>query len=236
VSLPRANVTARKYNVAVLRAVLFDFDGLILDTETPEVQILKEVFAEHGQEFPDEYWIQALGRGADQLMDPPMILLQKMCGKEMDCEALERERRKKTVALIELEPIRPGVQDLLLEIKERGLKAGIASSSKHPWVDGHLERLGLLGLFDKIVCADDVARAKPHPDLYQELVGELGVGPDECFALEDSPNGIKGAKAAGLKVVAVETPLSRKLDLSDADVKVATLAGMSLDELWALCN
>ncbi len=218
----------------VLRAVLFDFDGLILDTETPEVEILKAVFADHGQEFPDEYWIQALGRGADQLLDPPMVVLQRLCGREIDCQALEVERRRQTEAIIELEPVRPGIKDLLLEMRERGILAGVASSSKHAWVDTHLKRLGLFDQFDKIVCAGDVPRAKPFPDLYARLVEVLEVNLDECFALEDSPNGIKGAKAAGLKVVAIETPLSRKLDLSEADAKLPTLAGVDLDHLWNL--
>ncbi|MEZ0326858.1 MAG: HAD family hydrolase [Fimbriimonas sp.] len=220
----------------MLRAVLFDFDGLILDTETPEVQILREMFADFGQEFPDEYWIQALGRGADRLLDPPMVFLQKMCGRTLDCDALEKERRRQTEALIDLEPVRPGIRELLLEIRQRKLLAGIASSSMHSWVEGHLKRLGLFEVFDKIVCADDVQNAKPAPDLYLKLIQELGVGPEECFALEDSPNGIKGAKVAGLRVVAVETPLSRRLDLSEADAKLPSLAGMGSDQLWELVS
>ncbi len=167
-------------------------------------------------------------------MDPPMVFLQRLSGRNLDCEALERERRRQTEALIDLEPIRPGVLELLIEIREQGIIAGVASSSKHSWVDPHLRRLGLSVFFSKIVCAGDVPRAKPFPDLYLKLVEELLIGPDECFALEDSPNGVKGAKAAGLRVVAIETPLSRKLDLSEADAVLPSLAGTSLEELWAL--
>jgi HAD superfamily hydrolase (TIGR01509 family) len=215
----------------VLRAVLFDFDGLILDTETPEVEILKQVFAEHGQEFPDEYWIHALGRGADQMMESPEQLLQRMCGRDFDCEALHKEVRARTVAIIEQEPIRPGVEELLTEIKERGLRVGIASSSHHWWVDGHLRRLGIFHVFDKIVCAGDVPRAKPFPDLYLRLMEELGPTPAQCFALEDSPNGIKGARAAEVPVIAVPNPLSRRLDLSEADARVETLSGLGVADL-----
>jgi HAD superfamily hydrolase (TIGR01509 family) len=218
----------------VLRAVLFDFDGLILDTETPEVEILRQVFAEHGQKFPDEYWIHALGRGADQITEKPAQLLKRLCGADWEVEDMHKEIRARTVALIEQEPVRPGVEDLLLEIKDRGLLCGIASSSHHWWVDGHLQRLDILEVFDAIVCAGDVARAKPYGDLYQKLARDLGVSSDESFALEDSPNGIKGAKAAGLRVVAVENPVSRLLDLSEADARIPTLRGFGLDELWAL--
>jgi HAD superfamily hydrolase (TIGR01509 family) len=168
------------------------------------------------------------------MMERPMQLLERLCGIEKDCEALERDQRARTVALIEQEPVRPGIETLLTEIKERHLLCGIASSSKHGWVDGHLKRLGLFGTFDKIVCADDVARAKPFPDLYQRLMEELNVTTEECFALEDSPTGVKGAKAAGVKVVAIQNPLSRQLDLSEADAVLPTLAGCTLDDLWRL--
>jgi HAD superfamily hydrolase (TIGR01509 family) len=218
----------------VLRAVLFDFDGLILDTETPEVEILREVFAEHGQEFPDSYWIHALGRGADQFSERPAKLLKRLTNSDFDSDEMHREIRRRTIARIEQEPIRPGVEDLLIEIAERNLIAGVASSSGHPWVDGHLQRLGILSNFRRVVCAGDVPRAKPYGDLYLKLMEELGVDSSECFALEDSPNGVKGALAAGVRVIAVENPLSDMLDLSEANAKIPSLAGVGLDELWMM--
>jgi HAD superfamily hydrolase (TIGR01509 family) len=215
----------------MLKAVLFDFDGLILDTETPEVEVLRQVFAEHGETLPEEYWTHAFGRGADQIAEKPMQLMARLCGRELDVPSLELEQRRRTVELIHEQPIRPGVVSLLEQIRGAGLKYGIASSSRHDWVEGHLDRLGLLPWFSTIVCADDVLRAKPYPDLYLLLMSKLAISAEECFALEDSPNGIRAAKDAGLFVIAVQNPLSARLDLSAADRVFPSLDGLSLSDL-----
>jgi HAD superfamily hydrolase (TIGR01509 family) len=124
----------------------------------------------------------------------------------------------------------PGVLDRVHEAKSMGLRLGVASSSKHSWVDAHLERLALIGYFDRIVCADDVERAKPFPDLYVRCCELLGAQPDNTVALEDSVNGAKAARDAGLYVVAVPTHLTVREELA-ADLIVDSLEDVSLAAL-----
>jgi len=107
----------------------------------------------------------------------------------------------------------------------------VASSSHHRWVDGHLARLGLLDSFEAVLCAGDVPRAKPFPDLYQAACDALGVSPSVALALEDSPNGIRAAKDAGLYCIAIPNPMTSRLDLSHADRIRDSLEGTTFDHL-----
>jgi HAD superfamily hydrolase (TIGR01509 family) len=218
----------------VLKALIFDFDGLIVDTETPEVEIWRQVFVEHGTEFPDEYWINAIGRGADQILETPVQVLQRCCTGPVEAEAVKADHHRRVMAAIHAQPPRPGIVALLEDAKKCGLKTGVASSSKHPWVDGHLERLGLTHWFDAITCADDVERAKPFPDLYLKACERLGVEPHEAVALEDSPNGIAAARAAGVFVATYPNTLTRLLDISAANHRVDTLEGVTCAMLGEL--
>lgn len=211
----------------MLRALIFDFDGLIVDTETPEVEIWREVFLEHGTVFPDEYWINAIGRGADQILETPAQVLQRCCSTPIEAAVVKADHHRRVMAAINAQPPRPGIVALLEDARKCGLKVGVASSSKHAWVDGHLARLGLADRFDAITCADDVARAKPFPDLYLKACERLGVAPSEAVAIEDSPNGIAAARAAGVFVTTYPNTLTRLLDISVADHRVETLEGVT---------
>jgi HAD superfamily hydrolase (TIGR01509 family) len=131
------------------------------------------------------------------------------------------------MAAINAQPPRPGIVALLDDARACGLKIGVASSSKHAWVDGHLARLGLSDRFDAITCADDVARAKPFPDLYVKACERLNVDVKEAVAIEDSPNGIAAARAAGVFVTTYPNTLTRYLDVSAADHRVETLEGVT---------
>jgi beta-phosphoglucomutase-like phosphatase (HAD superfamily) len=114
-----------------------------------------------------------------------------------------------------------------------GLKLAVASSSRHDWVDAYLSRLGLLDRFDAILCADDVTRTKPDPELYAAAVYRLGVETAAAIAIEDSPNGLRAARAAGLFCVATPNPMTALLPLDEADVVVASLSDLPLPELLA---
>ncbi len=208
---------------------MFDFDGLILETETPEVRSWEAVFRHYGAEYPESYWRYTLGRGAEQVMKEPYDLLVEQGVRAGREEVLQRRGHVLAELIAELD-ILPGVIDRIREALALRIKLGVASSSKHAWVDAHLDRIGLLPMFDQIVCADDVERAKPFPDLYRLCCDRLGVSPRRSVAFEDSANGALAAKEAGLYVVAVPTHLTNRKDLV-ADRIVDSLADITLAEL-----
>jgi HAD superfamily hydrolase (TIGR01509 family) len=214
-----------------LRALFFDFDGLIVDTESPEVEIWQEIFAEHGLEFPDENWMNSIGRGADQIAEKPLQLLTRLLDGRLDPAVVDADYRRRVTRRIEEMPVLPGVVELAREARSAGIPAWVVSSSYHAWVDGHLARLGIAGLFDRTVCREDAARAKPFPDLYLKACELAGVEPCDAVALEDSVNGLEAANAAGLLSVAVPNKLTARLDLSHAHCAIASLEELSVDIL-----
>lgn len=210
----------------MFEAAIFDFDGLILDTETPELRSWEETFRYYGAEYPEWYWRFALGRGAEQVSKQPYDLLVEQGVAASQEEVLHRRGQTLARMLSDLE-ILPGVLDRIHEAQSLGIRLGVASSSRHPWVDGHLDRLGLIGFFEHIVCAGDVERAKPAPDLYLRCCELLEVAPRKSVAFEDSVNGTKAAREAGLYVVGVPTHLTIREEM-EADVVLDSLEQFSL--------
>jgi HAD superfamily hydrolase (TIGR01509 family) len=212
----------------LIRALIFDFDGLILDTEGPIYQSWAEVYEAHGVDLPFELWVKTVGSSNDAFH--PQVHLEERIGSKLPQDVIDR-RIERRVELVLAQPLLAGVADLVASAAAIGLKLGVASSSSREWVSGHLERLGLLGPFECLRCRDDVEHVKPEPDLYLAVLDCLGVGVDEAVAIEDSPNGIMAAKRAGLPCVAVPNPLTAGLDLSGADVRLRSLADVTLSEL-----
>jgi len=216
-----------------LRALLFDFDGLIVDTETPALASWRELYAEHGHELTLERWSAAVG--TIDGFDPVAHLRELAGGVDLD-EALAR-RTARELELVEVEQLRPGVLEYLEEARRRGLAAAIVSSGSRPWIDRHLARLERAEHFEHIVTADgDAARAKPQPVLYLEALARLGVAADDAVAFEDSPNGVRAAKAAGLFCVAVPNSVTAALGLDEADVVVSSLAELPFARLLELAG
>lgn len=215
----------------MIRALIFDFDGLILDTETPEYASWQEVYQAQGHDLPIWLWAQDVGCGHDADKFAPYVHLEGLLGGAMDRDGVRAARRDRYAALVQAEVVRPGVADYLREARARGLKIGCASSSDCAWVSGHLRRLGLWAFFDALRCADDVVRIKPDPELYNAVLDALGVGAGEAVALEDSPNGVRAARAAGVFCVVVPNPLTRRLPLGHADKRVDSLADLPLGQL-----
>jgi len=217
----------------MFKAIVFDFDGLILDTEGPVYRSWLEVYEAHGQELPFERWVQIVG--STTLEFHPQHHLEERLGRPLPQEVLDRRIGRRTELVLAQKTL-PGVVELIDEARAAEIKLGVASSSTAEWVTGHLARLGILDRFDCIRCRDDVAHAKPEPDLYLAVLRCLGVAASDAFAIEDSPNGIAAAKSAGLRCVAIPNPITSGLDLSQADLVVGTLAGLSMAELGERLN
>jgi HAD superfamily hydrolase (TIGR01509 family) len=213
----------------MIKAVIFDFDGLILETEGPIYQSWQEIFEGHGLQLSFDYWSTIVGT-TDVEMEP-IELLEKDLGRALDREALEVGRWQREHELILGRPILPGVLDYLESARRLELKIGLASSSPCEWVEGHLSRLGLIDYFESIKASDDVERTKPDPALYLAVLFELGVAPREAVALEDSPNGVTAAKRAGMYCVAVPNELTGRLPINGADLRLESLADLPLEVL-----
>ena len=219
----------------MIRALIFDFDGLILETEEPIFLTWQELYASFGFTLRFEQWASIIGttRGG---FDPPAEL-ERLTGRHLDWEVLEARRQQRELALIARQPILPGVEQALQDARRLGLKIGLASSSSCRWVDGHLRQRGLRGFFDVVRAADDVRLTKPDPELYLAVLSELGVLAEQAVAFEDSPNGIRAAKAAGMRCVAVPNRLTGQLSLAEADLRLDSLADLPLEALLqALSN
>jgi len=215
----------------VIKALLLDFDGTIVDTESIDLRTWHEVFEAHGVAVPADRFALRIGTltGPDEL-DELDALLDAPC----DRDAIAETRRRREHELLELEPLRPGVRELLEEARARGISLAIVSSSTRSWVERNLRRLGLLDGWATVVCADgDTTRCKPSAALYLEALEALGVEASEAIAIEDSPNGIAAAHAAGIFCVAFPNDVTRGLDLSQADLVVESLEDVPLGELLA---
>jgi len=214
-----------------IRAFLFDFDGLILDTETASRAGWAWLYREHGYELPPEKWALMVGTvdGWD-----PMGHLETLVGEPLEAEALNERRYAHELSLLEAEELRPGIAEYLAAAERHGLKRAIVSSASRRWIDLHLARLERAIGWDAIVTADhDAERAKPRPTLYLEALDLLEVSPDEAVVFEDSPNGIRAAKAASIFVVGIPNTVTRELGLDEADLVVESLADLPPDDLLA---
>jgi len=219
----------------MIRGIIFDFDGLILETEGPVYQSWVELFQEYGAELPFDVWSTIIGTSDLEHFDPISMLEEKL-GRKLDREAIAPRRHDRELELVHQQPILPGVLEVIAEARELGLKMGIASSSDREWVVGHLKRLGLYRHFGVIHTSDDVRRTKPDPELFILALNSLGLKPAEAIVFEDSPNGISAAKSAGIFTVAVPNPLTRRLKVDHADLRLDSLADLPLSDILSRAN
>jgi HAD superfamily hydrolase (TIGR01509 family) len=217
----------------MFRALIFDFDGTILDTETPECGSWQALYAEHEYTFPLSEFHAAVGRGYDPNVFEPLSNLHRLLGGASPPERLKDRQRAHFQALILGQETRPGVRDWLAEAGTLGWGRAVASSSERLWIDRHLPRLGLDSQFDAIRTKDDVGpgRTKPHPDLFLAACDALGVSPERAIVIEDSENGVKAARAAGCFTVAVPNPMTAHMDFSLADLVLPSLDERKLKSL-----
>lgn len=213
-----------------IEALLFDFDGIVIDTEVPELTAWQEVFEEHGHTLSLAEWAACVGTvgGFDAVGR-----LQELLGRPLDDpRGLDERRRTRLMELVAAEGLRPGVAAYLDRGLELGLQVAIVSSSTTDWITSNLARVGRAEGWAGIHCANgDVGRAKPLPCLYEEALAALGVDAGAAVAFEDSPNGIRAAKAAGIFCVVVPNAVTREFDLGEGDLLIESFEDMPLDEV-----
>jgi HAD superfamily hydrolase (TIGR01509 family) len=213
----------------MIDAVVFDFDGLILDTEWAEFRASVETFNRYGGELTEEEFSHITGSDWDGYE----ALVERATRPLPPREELRAAHDARTRELHKELDVLPGVTSWLDAARGAGFGIAIASTSSERWVTEHLDRLGLRGYFHALSCCGlgKVFPAKPAPDCYLNACDLLGVSPRRALAIEDSRNGVTAAKAAGLYCLAVPNPLTRRLDLSAADAQLESLAEATLDEV-----
>lgn len=223
-------VTSRR---RVLEAVVFDFDGLIVDSETPIFRATAAALAGLGHRLTIEGWATVVGHGEED----SFRALQSAVGATLDRSAYEAAYAAQDRSWRETVPALPGVVELLEALAEAQIPCGVASSSSSTWVEGHLDRLGLRHLVGAVATADRVGgRSKPAPDTYLLACADLGARPAGSVALEDSAPGIAAALAAGLTAVAVPSEITRHTDLRAARRSVPDLTHLTPSILAALLD
>jgi len=214
-------------------AVVFDFDGLIVDSETPEFEAHRQIFAEHGVELTAEEW-----RGEVGIWSATrnwFTKLGEIIGRPVDTVALREEKRRRFWQVIKMEPL-PGVRALLDELHAAAVPLALASSSEAWWINRATAQLDVTRYFRAIVTGDDVTHRKPHPEGYLVAAHRLGVAPARCVAIEDSQFGLAAAKAAGMKAVAIPNWLTAEHDLDAADLRVTDATELSAAILAQLAD
>ena len=214
-----------------LAAIVFDFDGLIVDTENPGFISWQEIYQEFGATLRIDDWRHATGYVGG--FDPAIHLEQILC-RRLDWSQLVPKREARNWELTLQAKALPGIEPLLRNARERQLRIGVASNSENGWVEGGLRRLGLRDYVDTVVTRDMVVNPKPAPDIYLKTVQTLQVEPGNAVALEDSEPGCTAAKQAGLRAVAIPNRFSERQDLTVADLVVKSATDLNLDLLAAL--
>lgn len=218
-----------------LSAVVFDFDGIILDSETVEFESHRRIYERCGVVLTPDEWCAQIGLWNDTDEQRWHARLCRRSPGAPDWPAFQAEKSGLCAELVPSAPMR-GIRELLVELETSGVPAAIASTSPRSWVVPATERLGLARLFRAIVSGDDVAARKPAPDLYLEAARRLAVDPARAVALEDSAPGIAAARAAGMRAVAIPHWLTERHDLSGAHLRVAHAGELTLARLAALLD
>ncbi len=217
----------------MIEAIVFDFDGTLVDTETPQFHAMQSVYNDHGLDLDPTWWASFIGT----LTDATEAALDRLTPEVAVSRAFlyDSARERYREALHKSGP-RPGVEALLAECRSAGVKVAIATNAPKSWVQRHLNRVQLADWFDTIVSVDEVRYGKPHPEPYSTACHKIGALPQRCVAVEDSPTGVASAVAAGLFTVAVRCFPAASVDLSQAHVELDSLANVDLDGLFRMLS
>jgi putative hydrolase of the HAD superfamily len=200
-------------------ALVFDFDGLLMDTETTSLRVWQHLWRWHGLELDEDTFFAPHG---GDLLAERYAALAAAVGPGYDHEASHARRiayRDELHAVLELSD---GIGAWLDEARDLGLRLAVASSSPRDWIVDHLSRVGYLDRFELLACGDEVAAVKPAPDVYLLAVERLGVAADRAVAFEDTAHGVAAARAAGLRCIAIPHPNADPALFTAADVLLAS--------------
>ncbi len=216
------------------KALIFDFDGTVQDTESAEFQAWQEVVRKRGHEITHEIYGSVVGNMATTTAAFDWISSHYGLGliREVDLPAIIQ----RSLEIRSQQSPRPGVVEYLKSARKNGLALAIASSSNRSWIDAHLNFIKLTGEFDVISTADDVANIKPDPELFLLTLERLGITSDQAIVFEDSPNGLKAARAAGITTVAVPNDVTRYYNFDGADLIIPSMAEVPLPDLLTKLN
>ncbi|MFX3631550.1 MAG: HAD family hydrolase [Candidatus Pristimantibacillus sp.] len=215
----------------MIKGIVFDFDGLIIDTESAWYEALKEIYEEHEAYLPLETWVKCVGTSHDAF--DPYLHLQEILERPVDMEELKQIVAQKHDWIMQARDLRPGVESYLQAAQQLGLKIGIASSSHRAWVERFTHQFNIYDYFSCMRTADYVEKVKPDPELYVQALEALDLQPEEAIAFEDSPNGAKAAHAAGLHVVIVPNTVTGELTFGPHVLRLNSMADQTLEEVIA---
>lgn len=213
----------------MIRAIVFDFDGLILETERPQYEAWRQVYASYHRPLPEQAWLDVMGKPVRIDLFPRRLAAELQ--RDLDLDAVIAQYRLVVARRLAEQPTQPGVREIIRGARAMDMPLAVASGSTRRWVDGHLERLGLLEHFQCTVCCEDTDSHKPDPAPYLHACELLGVEPAQSLALEDTALGVTAAKAAGMLAVAVPTGMTADQNFDHADLRLATLADLPLSEI-----
>ena len=217
-----------------IKGLIFDFDGLILDTETPDFSAWQQIFTSYKAELPLEKWEACIGT-TNEVFDV-ISFLEDQIEKKVDRDQLKSLHRSMLLEILETQKALPGVEDYLKRAKELRLKVAVASSAPFIWLQKHLTRLELFHEFDAIVSSNDVKKVKPYPDLYLEALKKLNIKNNEAIAFEDSMNGMKAAQDAGIYCVVVPNSVTRQMQWDNANLIINSMAAVKLDKIIGMAS
>jgi len=216
----------------MIKGLIFDFDGLILDTELPNLHAWQEIYQKYGYKFPFEKYVLVIG--SDESAFNPLNYLVEISGKNINPVDVSIEHREILLQKLAFAELMPGVKEYLETAKKLRLLTAIASSSNDEWVFGHLERLGAKDYFNSVITAGPVLPAKPNPTVYKIALNSLGCRANQAIAFEDSKNGILAARDAGIFCVAVPNSVTINMDFFESNLQIPSLLTLSLPDLIAI--
>lgn len=213
----------------MIKAIIFDFDGTIIDTETAWYTAFREAYQEYGVDLTLEMYSQCIGTSLHTFN--PYEYLKTTLHLPIDLEDFRRSVQARHAALMEAEDMRAGILGFLQEAHDRKLKIGLASSSPKDWVEHFLDKLKIRTYFDCLRTANDVKHVKPDPELYVQALECLGVTASQTVAIEDSPNGTTAAQAANIYCLTVPNAITRHLAFQQAANMAHSLEDVAFEDL-----